>query len=183
MSLFLFQCYTPSIFVHLYPFGRQKWTVQFLGEEGSWDDFPSAFICLPAFSRNHKHADEHFHGLHHVTLHVNVVVTGSGTSTPYASEMGEMKDDKIFDIKQKCLFSSPSCCTVSNNRGEQSFRCTSPGGFLHSTRPPWSTVSSWTISCHRYGSVTKHALLHFSLSHSEIFWFHVCFSFFLFLTF
>lgn len=64
-----------------------------MGEEGDCDDFPSAFICLPAFSSNYKHADEHSLWPHHMTLHVIVVVAGSGTSTAQVSKMGEMKDN------------------------------------------------------------------------------------------
>lgn len=58
-------------------------------EEGDSDDFPSAFICLPAFF------PETTSTLMSIPfdLHVIVVVAGSGTNTAQVSNMGEMKDN------------------------------------------------------------------------------------------
>lgn len=61
-----------------------------MGEEDC-GDFPSAFICLPAFfffPRNYKHVDEHSLRLRHVTLHVIAVVAGSETSLAQVCDYG-----------------------------------------------------------------------------------------------
>jgi len=51
--------YTPTIFNLVLGDSASAKRILSMGEEGDCDDFPSAFICLPAFSRNYKHADEH----------------------------------------------------------------------------------------------------------------------------
>lgn len=62
-----------------------------MGEEGDCDDFPSAFICLPALSRNYKHADSLWH---HMTLHVIVVVSLAVEQVQHkSSDMGEMTEN------------------------------------------------------------------------------------------
>lgn len=102
MSLFLFLCILLPFLISSVPFlGRlcldKERHATLTGEEDC-GDFPSAFLFVfrlffsPPETAD-EHADEHSLRPHHVTLHVVVVVAGSGISTPHVSDMGEMKDN------------------------------------------------------------------------------------------
>lgn len=74
------------------------------GGEGDYDDFQSAFICLPAVPRKYEHANEHFPRLRHMNLHVIVVVAGSGPNTGQVSKMGEMAKQRLTQRRLIWIF-------------------------------------------------------------------------------
>lgn len=107
--------------------------IQLTGEEGDYDDFQSAFICLPAIPRKYEHANEHFLRLRHMNLHVIVVVAGSGPNTGQVSKMGEMAKQWLTQRRLICIifnfFFFLNCCTVlhalqTNYRSEHRLHCT-----------------------------------------------------------
>ena len=55
------------------------------------------------FPENYEHADEHSLWPHHVTLHVVVVVAGSGSSTAQVSEDGRGEGQRLTLSKELIL--------------------------------------------------------------------------------
>lgn len=156
-------------------------------EEGDYDDFQSAFMCLPAVPRKYEHANEHFLRLRHMNLHVIVVVAGSGPNTGQVSKMGEMAKQWLTQRRLIWIFFFffwivALCCTRCKPTTEVSMDYTVPGErlcYCTSMGLPEVQCRPETLNVTVMDQFYKHVLLHFS-PHNEFCWFSFFFSFFSF---
>lgn len=157
-------------------------------EEGDYDDFQSAFMCLPAVPRKYEHANEHFLRLRHMNLHVIVVVAGSGPNTGQVSKMGEMAKQWLTQRRLIWIFFFffflivALCCTRCKPTTEVSIDYTVPGErlcYCTSMGLPEVQCRPETLNVTVMDQFYKHVLLHFS-PHNEFCWFSFFFSFFSF---